>query len=142
MSQFRTIKDVVDEYGVKNVFILNYVAALSKPAKFAAAQMGIAFISTDAERVPAICSIDESRHKINDSYKIGFMPQKVLIGGEWADVPFMEYSKPRDMYQCDFNSIVRDHGNHVLPLKVFVLDGDDRYTEIKLVDFSYGVEIE
>lgn len=136
MKRFYRIKDVVAEYGVKNVFVLNYVQALSPSAKMSAALMGVALVSDDDPSIPAICAIDESRYKIADNYKIGFKALQILTNDGWIEIPHMEYTLPRDMYQSDFNSIASEQDRYERPLRVFVLDGDDQYTEVFIVDWT------
>ena len=60
----KTLKELIKEYSVENIYFLIKM----KPIR---TYFGlISFTSSDDPDIPMLCSIDESKYKVSDNYKI------------------------------------------------------------------------
>jgi hypothetical protein len=82
------IKEFVEKHGVENVIILNPMLPIQDTG------FGFGFTSSVDEAVVVPCTIDESRYKVSEGYKITLKSMYDNFGKE-------------DLYQLDFDSLWR-----------------------------------
>lgn len=84
----RSIKQVIEEYGVANVRVFMPMSRL----QYAGIIPGIAFTDS-SDTTETECSVDESRYRVEDNYKVTFRALDKMFGYE-------------HFYITDFNSLV------------------------------------
>lgn len=106
--KFNSIVDVVREFGVKNVV----VTIPMLPLRYTNFIPGIALTSSTDEPILVAGSIDESRYRVSENYKITLTSNDDRCGKQ-------------HYYVCDLDNMIRNHDE----IRVFYLH-EDGYTEV------------
>ena len=107
---YRSIVDVVREFGVKNVV----VTVPMRPLRYVNFIPGFAMTCSSDEHIIVAGFIEEDRYKVEDNYKITLASNDARCGRE-------------HYYICDLNAMIRSREE----IRVFYLH-EDGYTEVNI----------